>query len=146
MPKKVRIGSMKALVTGSSGFIGQALVRQLKAAGWEVGGLDKGSSATTDFVCNILDAARLNEGVQKFSPDAVVHLAARIDIDPKANLAGYAANIQGVQNLIAAIRLTPSIKRAIWTSSQLVCRVGHVPRSDTDYTADTLYGESKVLM
>jgi len=137
---------MKALVTGSSGFIGRALVRQLKAAGWEVAGLDKGSSASTDYVCNILDAARLNEAVQKFSPDALVHLAARVDIDSRANLTGYAANIQGVQNLIAAIRLTPSIKRTIWTSSQLVCRVGSVPRSDTDYSADTLYGESKVLM
>ena len=48
------------------------------------------------------------------------------------------------ENLIAAVRLTPSIRRAIWTSSQLVCRVGYVPRNDTDYTADTLYGQSKV--
>ena len=42
------------------------------------------------------------------------------------------------------MRLTPSIRRGIWTSSQLVCRVGYVPKSDTDYTADTLYGKSKV--
>ncbi len=135
---------MKVLVTGSSGFIGQALVRRLKAAGWEVAGLDKGASATPDFLCDILDAARLNEVVQKFSPDALVHLAARTDLDEKATLAGYAANIEGVQNLIDAVRLTPSIKRAIWTSSQLVCRVGYVPRNDTDYTADTMYGRSKI--
>jgi nucleoside-diphosphate-sugar epimerase len=135
---------MKVLVTGSSGFIGQALVRRLKAAGWEVAGLDKGSSATSTYVCDILDAARLNDIVQRFSPDALVHLAARTDLDEKASLAGYAANIDGVRNLIAAVRLTPSIKRAIWTSSQLVCRVGYVPRDDTDYTADTLYGRSKI--
>jgi len=135
---------MKVLVTGSSGFIGQALVRRLKAAGWEVAGLDKGSSATSSYVCNILDATRLNEIVQKLSPDALVHLAARTDLDEKVNLAGYAVNVDGVRNLIAAVRLTPSIKRAIWTSSQLVCRVGDVPRSDTDYTADTVYGRSKI--
>ena len=135
---------MKVLVTGSSGFIGQALVRRLRAAGFEVAGLDKGAGATTDYVCDILDAGRLNQAVQEFSPDALVHLAARIDLDEKTNLAGYTANIEGVQNVIAAVRLTPSIRRAIWTSSQLVCRVGYVPRNDTDYTADTLYGQSKV--
>ena len=135
---------MRVLVTGSSGFIGQALVRRLKAAGWEVAGLDKGSGATSSYLCNILDAARLTETVREFSPDALVHLAARTDLDEKTTLAGYAANIDGVQNLIAAVRLTPSIKRAIWTSSQLVCRVGYVPRDDADYTADTLYGRSKI--
>ncbi|WMT72559.1 NAD(P)-dependent oxidoreductase [Bradyrhizobium sp. Ash2021] len=135
---------MKVLVTGSSGFIGQALVRRLGAAGWEVAGLDKGSSAASEYLCDILDAARLNEIVQSLAPDALVHLAARTDLDETAKLAGYATNIEGVQNLIAAIRLTPSIKRAIWTSSQLVCRVGYVPRDDTDYKADTLYGLSKI--
>jgi GlcNAc-P-P-Und epimerase len=135
---------MKVLVTGSSGFIGQALVRRLRTTGFEVAGLDKVDRATTDYVCDILDAGRLNQAVQEFWPDALVHLAARIDLDEKTNLAGYAANIEGVQNVIAAVRLAPSIRRAIWTSSQLVCRVGYVPRNDTDYTADTLYGQSKV--
>ena len=135
---------MKVLVTGSSGFIGQALVRRLRAAGWEVAGLDKGTGAASSHLCNILDAPRLTETVRELSPDALVHLAARTDLDEKTTLAGYAANIDGTQNLIAAVRLTPSIKRAIWTSSQLVCRVGYVPRDDTDYTADTLYGRSKI--
>ncbi|MGY4364314.1 nucleoside-diphosphate-sugar epimerase [Bradyrhizobium sp. LB1.3] len=74
----------------------------------------------------------------------MVHLAARIDLDEKVNLSGYTANIEGVENLVEAVRQTPSVRRAIWTSSQLVCRVGYVPTSDTDYQADTLYGKSKV--
>jgi GlcNAc-P-P-Und epimerase len=135
---------MKVLVTGSTGFIGQALMRRLRAEGCEVTGLDKAPGMTTDQVCDILDATRLTETVQRISPDALVHLAARIDLDEKTDLAGYAANIDGVENVIAAIRLTPSVKRAIWTSSQLVCRVGYIPSSDTDYSADTLYGQSKV--
>ena len=90
---------MKVLVTGSSGFIGQALVRRLRTAGFEVAGLDKGAGATTDYVCDILEAGRLNQAVQELSPDALVHLAARIDLDEKTNLAGYTANIEGVQNV-----------------------------------------------
>ncbi|MBI5261269.1 MAG: NAD(P)-dependent oxidoreductase [Bradyrhizobium sp.] len=135
---------MKVLVTGSSGFIGQAVVRRLRAEGCDVAGLDKASGAATDLVCDILDAGRLSEAVQGYAPDTLVHLAARIDLDEKTNLAGYAANIEGVENLLAAVRSTPSIRRAIWTSSQLVCRVGYVPRSETDYNADTLYGKSKI--
>ncbi len=136
---------MKVLVTGSSGFIGQALVRRLRVAGHHVTGLDKRPSAMTEYACDILDTAQLAHAVASCSPDAVVHLAARIDLDEKVNLSGYAANIEGVQNLIEAVRSTPSIQRVIWTSSQLVCRVGYVPRDDTDYNADTLYGQSKVL-
>lgn len=135
---------MKVLVTGSSGFIGQALVRRLRAEGCEVAGLDKVPAAATSLICDILDAARLSETVHRYAPNALVHLAARIDLDEKTNLAGYAANIEGVQNLLAAVRSTPSIRRAVWTSSQLVCRVGYVPRNETDYNADTLYGKSKV--
>jgi len=136
---------MKVLVTGSSGFIGRTLVRRLRAAGWEVAGLDKEPGGTTSHPGDILDPTQLANALDAVTPEAVIHLAARIDLDEKLNLRGYAANIDGTRNLIAAIRRTPSVKRAIWTSSQLVCRVGYVPRDDTDYTADTLYGRSKVL-
>jgi nucleoside-diphosphate-sugar epimerase len=135
---------MKVLVTGSSGFIGQALVKRLCAERCAVVGLDKVSADTTDIVCDVLDADRLREAVEGVAPDALVHLAARIDLDEKNSLGGYAANITGVENLVEAVRRTQSIQRAIWTSSQLVCRVGYLPKSDTDYTADTLYGKSKV--
>ncbi|MCK1551517.1 MULTISPECIES: NAD(P)-dependent oxidoreductase [unclassified Bradyrhizobium] len=135
---------MKVLVTGSSGFIGQALVRRLRTEHCAVVGLDKAPAGTTEIVCDILDADRLTKALTSASPDAVVHLAARIDLDEKVNLSGYTANIEGVENLVEAVRQTPSVRRAIWTSSQLVCRVGYVPASETDYQADTLYGKSKV--
>jgi nucleoside-diphosphate-sugar epimerase len=136
---------MKVLVTGSSGFIGEALVQRLRDAGHDVVGLDKYPGRLTDHACDVLDAGRLLDLVSGFSPDALIHLAARIDIDDGATLEDYAPNIDGVRNLIAAVRATPTIKRAIWTSSQLVCRVDYLPSNDTDYNADTLYGHSKVL-
>lgn len=136
---------MRVLVTGSAGFIGRAVVHQLRGCGWTVCGLDKVAGEKDDYVCDLLDATRLADCITGHMPDAVVHLAARTDLDEKRDIAGYAANIEGVENLIIAVGKTPSIQRVIWTSSQLVCRVGYVPRNDSDYSADTLYGQSKVL-
>jgi nucleoside-diphosphate-sugar epimerase len=70
-------------------------------------------------------------------------LAARTDLDGKS-LQDYAANTVGVTNVVQAVRSTPSVRRVIYTSSQLVCDVGYVPRHDTDYRPTTLYGKSKV--
>ncbi len=47
--------------------------------------------------------------------------------------------------MIEVIRQCPSVKRCIFTSSQLVCRVGYVPKDEYDYIPNTLYGKSKVL-
>ena len=136
---------MKVLVTGSTGFIGQALVQRLKAEGWDAVGLDKRPGPHTDYVCDILDANQLNRAVNECAPDALVHLAARIDIDENADVSAYPANVEGVRNVVEAVRNMPSIKRAIWTSSQLVCRVDHLPTGPTDYNPDSSYGRSKVL-
>ena len=141
---------MKVIVTGSSGFIGGWVVRLLKRQGHTVIGVDVrrerfANDVDHHFDCNILDCAGLKSVFATTSPEAVVHLAARVDLNEKTHLSGYAANIDGVRNLVAAIRQTPSVARAIYTSSQLVCRVGYVPSSDVDYCPSTLYGESKVL-
>jgi len=142
------VAMKKVLVTGSAGFIGAALVTDLVKHGMVVGGLDREpaegfTGAAVNYTCDILDLARLTACVGEFAPDAIVHLAARTDLDGK-DLSDYAANIVGVSNLVEVIRATPSVTRCIWTSSQLVCRVGHVPASPTDYQPDTVYGESKV--
>lgn len=140
---------MKVLVTGSSGFIGQHLVEALVGRGHEVLGLDKvppqrRAARYTFRQGDITDGDHVTNIVASFAPDAIEHLAARTDLDEKRHVAGYAANIAGVQNLIRAIRSTPSVRRAIFTSTQLVCRVGYRPISDEDYMPNTLYGESKV--
>jgi len=142
---------MRVLVTGSSGFIGRRLVRALAESGHVVGGLDKrdpppeSSLMATNYVRDLLDRDGLIGAVQEFAPDAIAHLAARTDLDETVGLEGYAANVQGVSHLVEAIRSTPSVRRCLWTSSQLVCRMGYVPSHPTDYRPDTVYGQSKVL-
>jgi len=141
---------VRILVTGSSGLIGRWVVDRLKKEGYQTIGLDKttpplSTSMDEHIVCDILDRSALISEVRRISPDALIHLAARIDLNEIRNLSGYAANIDGVRNVIEAVRQTPTIRRAIYTSSQLVCRIGHVPASDTEYCPNTLYGQSKVL-
>ena len=141
---------MRVLVTGSAGFIGRRLVQVLAESGHVVGGLDirepppESSLMTTNYVCDLLQRDALMAAVREFAPDAVVHLAARTDLDETVGLEGYAANVQGVSHLVDAIRSAPSVRRCLWTSSQLVCRMGYIPRHPTDYQPDTVYGKSKV--
>lgn len=134
---------MKVLITGSLGLIGRWVTRQLEREGHQTIGLDKVSGS--QIVCDILDEPALVSATRRVAPDALIHLAARIDLNETKDLNGYAANIDGIRNVIRAVKQTPSIHRVIYTSSQLVCRVGHIPTSDTEYCPNTLYGQSKVM-
>jgi len=137
----------RVLVTGTHGIVGRWVTKKLREEGSTVIGVDrKDEPADVDehYTCNILNRERLTNIVQEASPDALVHLAARTDLDETESLDGYAANIDGVRNIVDAVRASSSVRRAVYTSSQLVCRIGYVPESDTDYCPDTLYGESKV--
>jgi nucleoside-diphosphate-sugar epimerase len=141
---------MKVLVTGSAGLIGRWVVERLETEGNTVIGLDCREAAEARWTashrrCDILDGARLTEIFQAEAPDALVHLAARVGLEETRDIAGYAANTDGVRNVLAAVAVTPSIRRAVYTSSQMVCRTGYVPRGDRDYCPHTLYGQSKVL-
>ncbi|MDP7039619.1 MAG: NAD(P)-dependent oxidoreductase [Myxococcota bacterium] len=141
---------MKVLVTGSAGFIGTHLIKSLHDSGINVIGLDKAHEPHQEkdeipcYACNILDHEKLLDVFTKEQPTAVVHLAARTDLEEHDDLNGYASNIQGVQNIVDCIEKTQSVTRSIITSSQLVCDVSYMPKHDQDFNPSTLYGQSKV--
>ncbi len=139
---------MKVFVTGSSGLIGKWVLERILEMGWTVRGFDRRENPYPHLaphceVGDIMDEPRLTAALQAFEPDAVIHLAARCDLDGRT-LEDYDSNIGGVENLCRAVKATPSIKRALYTSSQLVCKVGYIPTSYEDYCPHTVYGESKV--
>jgi nucleoside-diphosphate-sugar epimerase len=131
--------------------MGGHLMKSLASDGYEALGIDirpprSGAMLGWSFAeCDLLDAMKLRSTVSDFAPDVVVHLAARTDLDGE-NVAAYSANVEGTRNLVAAVAAAPTVRRVLVASSQLVCRVGYVPRSDTDYCPVNPYGESKVLV
>lgn len=140
----------RIIITGGSGFIGTNLVQFYLDRGWEVINLDCSpprNTAHSDCFrqINLLNASELVQAVKLFAPDYLIHLAARTDLNEKHDIQEYAANIQGITNIITACNNCENLKRVIFTSSMLVCRFGYVPKNEYDYAPNTLYGKSKVL-
>ena len=138
----------RVLVTGGSGFIGTNLVRHLRSCGHEVRNLDRAEPVDEGARslwqrADLLDAQAIARAFADFAPQQLVHLAARTDLDG-AHVDDYAANTVGLAHVIAAAAATPSLQRALFASSRLVCRIGYQPLGPTDWQPSTPYGESKV--
>lgn len=111
---------MKILVTGGTGFIGSAVVRQAVAAGHSVVNLD----ALTYAAClanvadvadsplyafeqaNICDRPALDRILAAHTPDAIMHLAAESHVDRSIDGPGafIATNVTGTYTLLEAAR------------------------------------------
>jgi GDP-4-dehydro-6-deoxy-D-mannose reductase len=89
---------VKALVTGAGGFVGQALVAHLEAAGDEVVGIDHVTGP------DITDPAGVRAAVDRHRPDAVYHLAAvtHIGASWEAPLEVFRVNAEGTLNVLSA--------------------------------------------
>lgn len=93
---------------------------------------------------DICDLHLLKNIFDDFCPDVVIHMAARTDLNG-TSLSEYDANITGVSNVIKCCNDCLSVKRVIFLSSMLVCRLGYIPKDELDYCPTTFYGESKVV-
>ncbi|WIE67773.1 NAD-dependent epimerase/dehydratase family protein [Curtobacterium sp. MCLR17_054] len=114
---------MKVLVTGASGFLGQATAAAVRDAGPEVRTFQRrpsGVPGVQDVAGTMTDNAAIARAVD--GVEAVVHLAAKVSLagDP----ADFArVNIEGTRSLLAAARAA-GVGRFVFVSSPSVAHTG----------------------
>lgn len=138
------------VVIGGSGFIGTNLVHYLFDSGFRVINYDISKPRDCSHLnfwieVDILDRDLILSRLLSDSPDYIIHLAARTDLNEKVSISGYQVNIDGVRNVMDAASQLGGLKRIVIASSMLVCKLGYNPKSFDDYAPDNLYGESKVF-
>lgn len=139
----------KVLITGGAGFIGTNLALYLIKLGYTVSVTDINIPSCNKLLpffrqIDLLEINILKNYFKEINPDYVVHLGARTDLEGKT-LLDYNANIVGVSNVIDSINSISSVKKTIFASSRLVCKLGYKPLDENDYLPTTPYGESKVV-
>jgi nucleoside-diphosphate-sugar epimerase len=137
---------MKVLVTGASGFIGRVTCEELVRRGHEVVALVRrpGSDppGTQAQICDLTDAASLQEGVSSQRADAVIHLAAEIASQRDASKV-WEVNAEGTRRLLEACQ-TDGAPRFVLASTVVTGDAhGELLEPDKPLPVETAYGESK---
>ena len=104
---------MKAIVTGSNGFIGFNLCKALKKKRWQVLGIDDLSSGLAENTVDgfryewvkIQNKALMEQILSDFQPDVIFHLAAipRVAYSVKNPYSTAEANILGTISILEAV-------------------------------------------
>jgi nucleoside-diphosphate-sugar epimerase len=138
----------RILITGSSGFVGSILFRNLLDLKYNVIGIDLMYSETIpkkkQILCNLCDLKKLNKKLKKYKFDIIIHLAAKIDFSTLSQELLFKNNIESTKNIAKYANLN-KIKRIIFTSSNSVfLGLNKKIISDSDPMKPTdMYGKSK---
>jgi GDP-4-dehydro-6-deoxy-D-mannose reductase len=118
---------MRALITGSAGFVGCHLTDHLSAMGDEVTGFDR------DTGIDVLDAAAVDRFISEVRPEAVYHLAGQSDVGASwtSPVETFRANAEGTLTLLEACR-RHDVQRVLVISSADV--YGHVTDAELPLT------------
>jgi len=140
---------LKAFVTGSTGFIGSRLVKDLLAHGYEVGGLAREVDRARALFPNvqftrgdITDRESMRPGMA--GADIVFHVAAwyTIGIGKKDREQMYRVNVEGTRN---TLELATELKarKIVYTSTVGVYGHTHGQTVDESFTADGVHFQSE---
>jgi dihydroflavonol-4-reductase len=119
-----------ALVTGGTGFLGGALVRQLLLRGWRVRALARAASNRRNLeglegelalsVGDLRDRESLRKAME--GVEVVFHLAARYELWNPAPEEIYRDNVDGTRNVLQAAR-DLRVERIVYTSTVGVLKI-----------------------
>lgn len=138
----------RILITGSNGFIGRYLVRELLERGMEVFCVDRSptSGGTAEFQVDLMDQAATRHVIDKIRPGFIFHLAGLIHAKNLEEL--YRGNVVPTFNLLEAIKGAKSPSRMVIPGS--AAEYGRVTFSDLPLDEErlpnpvSLYGVTKV--
>ncbi len=147
---------MRVLVTGSSGFLGAAVVRALLARGDTAIGFDTqaGHDGPADgrliqVKGDIADSRQVTQAVVAQGPDAVIHCAAIVSVLSSVNspVQIVRVNIEGSLNVFEAMR-TAKVRRCIHISSEEAYGAFRADRIDETHPLDPVmpYGICKAAV
>ncbi|MCH2433085.1 MAG: GDP-mannose 4,6-dehydratase [Acidimicrobiales bacterium] len=104
---------MRALVTGSAGFVGRHLVDHLTACGDDVTATDRSHGGP-----DLLDAPALAALMSDAAPEVVFHLAGQADVGGSWSTPGETirVNVEGTFNVLAAAR-AGGVERVVTVTS-----------------------------
>lgn len=97
---------MKALITGSGGFVGKYLKEELCLSGYDVVGIDLVPGERT-ISADILDFSVLRDILSKENPDVVFHLAGQADVGKSWKMPQKTFEL----NVITSVNLMEAIKQ-----------------------------------
>ena len=96
---------MKALITGSEGFVGRYLRTELEAHGYTVTGLDLQAGPQT-LAVDLLDAEATLDAVRTTAPEVIFHLAGQANVGKSWRIPGKTIEL----NEIAAVNLLEAVR------------------------------------
>ena len=135
----------KALLTGSSGFVGPHLARHLTGLGYEVWGGSLSKRASDDYRPVFLDVTQaegVEEVVRTLAPDEIYHLAGVTRPALGSVRAFYDVNLYGTLNVLEAAKMVGA-RVLVVSSAYVYGRHNEILTEEAQLRPVNAYGASK---